>query len=64
MHFQDAFNFDIERVKRCIVHFGVSMPDGTIAEVPFCAMNIFHRENIEKQIAIPYKKKSAGEKQE
>ncbi|MHA1454339.1 MAG: tetraether lipid synthase Tes, partial [Promethearchaeota archaeon] len=56
MHFQDAYNFDIERVKRCIVHFGVSMPDGTVADIPFCAMNIFHRENIEKQIAVPYKK--------
>ena len=22
MHFQDAYNFDVERAKRCIVHFG------------------------------------------
>jgi uncharacterized radical SAM superfamily Fe-S cluster-containing enzyme len=58
MHFQDAFNFDVERVKRCIVHFGVSMPDGAVSEIPFCAMNIFHRENIEKQIAVPYNKES------
>jgi uncharacterized radical SAM superfamily Fe-S cluster-containing enzyme len=57
MHFQDAYNFDIERVKRCIVHFGVSMPDRTVAEIPFCAMNVFHRENIEKQIAVPYREK-------
>ncbi|MHA1456961.1 MAG: radical SAM protein, partial [Promethearchaeota archaeon] len=25
MHFQDAYNMDIERTKRCIVHFGVAM---------------------------------------
>jgi uncharacterized radical SAM superfamily Fe-S cluster-containing enzyme len=51
MHFQDAYNMDIERTKRCIVHFGVAMPDGTIKEIPFCTMNTLHRESIEKQIA-------------
>ncbi|MFW9898726.1 MAG: tetraether lipid synthase Tes [Candidatus Thorarchaeota archaeon] len=49
MHFQDAYNFNIERAKRCIVHFGVAMPDGEVKEISFCTMNIFHRENIEKQ---------------
>ncbi|MFX0010540.1 MAG: hypothetical protein ACFE9R_09510, partial [Candidatus Hermodarchaeota archaeon] len=51
MHFQDAYNMDIERVKRCIVHFGVAMPDGSVKEVSFCTMNTLHRENIEKQVA-------------
>ncbi len=51
MHFQDAYNMDIERTKRCIVHFGVAMPDGTIKEIPFCTMNTLHRERIEKQVA-------------
>ncbi len=51
MHFQDAYNLDIERTKRCIVHFGVAMPDGTIKEIPFCTMNSLHRESIEKQVA-------------
>ncbi len=51
MHFQDAYNMDIERTKRCIVHFGVAMPDGTIKEIPFCTMNSLHRESIEKQVA-------------
>ncbi len=51
MHFQDAYNMDIERTKRCIVHFGVAMPDGTIKEIPFCTMNTLHRESIEKQVA-------------
>lgn len=51
MHFQDAYNFNIERAKRCIVHFGIAMPDGDIKEISFCTMNTFHREGIEKQVA-------------
>jgi uncharacterized radical SAM superfamily Fe-S cluster-containing enzyme len=51
MHFQDAYNMDLERVKRCIVHFGVAMPDGSVKEVSFCTMNSIHRPEIEKQVA-------------
>ena len=51
MHFQDAYNMDIERTKRCIVHFGVAMPDGTVCEIPFCTMNSLHRPEIEKLVA-------------
>ncbi|MFX0004463.1 MAG: tetraether lipid synthase Tes [Candidatus Hodarchaeota archaeon] len=51
MHFQDAYNMDLERAKRCIVHFGVAMPDKTVKEISFCTMNSIHRPIIEKQIA-------------
>ncbi|MHA2196921.1 MAG: tetraether lipid synthase Tes [Promethearchaeota archaeon] len=51
MHFQDAYNMDLERAKRCIVHFGVAMPDDTVKEISFCTMNSIHRPMIEKQIA-------------
>ncbi|MFX1391454.1 MAG: tetraether lipid synthase Tes [Promethearchaeota archaeon] len=51
MHFQDAYNMDIERTKRCIVHFGVAMPDGSVKECSFCTMNTIHRPNIEKLVA-------------
>ncbi|MHA1915942.1 MAG: tetraether lipid synthase Tes [Promethearchaeota archaeon] len=51
MHFQDAYNMDLERTKRCIVHFGVAMPDDTVKEVSFCTMNSIHRPEIEKQVA-------------
>jgi uncharacterized radical SAM superfamily Fe-S cluster-containing enzyme len=51
MHFQDAYNMDIERARRCIVHFGVAMPDGSINEISFCTMNTLHRSRIEKLIA-------------
>ncbi|MFX0137332.1 MAG: tetraether lipid synthase Tes [Candidatus Hodarchaeota archaeon] len=51
MHFQDAYNMDLERAKRCIVHFGIAMPDGSVKEISFCTMNSIHRPIIEKQIA-------------
>ncbi|MBD3341822.1 MAG: radical SAM protein [Candidatus Lokiarchaeota archaeon] len=51
MHFQDGYNMDIERTKRCIVHFGTAMPDGSVFEAPFCTMNTIHRPHIEQQVA-------------
>lgn len=39
MHFQDAYNMDLERLQRCGVHY--AMPDGKI--IPFCAYNTIHR---------------------
>ena len=49
MHFQDPYNFDIERVKRCAIHYAV--PGGKV--YPFCTYNSIHREKVEKQYAIP-----------
>ena len=61
MHFQDAYNMDIERTKRCIVHFGYAMPDGSIYEAPFCTTNTLHRKGIEKKIAKKVTAKVANE---
>ena len=49
MHFMDLYNFDLDRVKRCVIHYPV--PDGRI--IPFCAMNNFHRREIERKFAFP-----------
>ncbi len=51
MHFMDAYNYDIDRVKRCAIHYAV--PGGLI--IPFCAYNSgpSYRELIEKQHSIP-----------
>jgi len=51
MHFQDNYNYDIERVKRCGIHYVV--PDGRI--IPFCAYNggPTYREEIEKKFSVP-----------
>ncbi|MBD3193532.1 MAG: radical SAM protein [Candidatus Lokiarchaeota archaeon] len=54
MHFQDAYNFDLNRVKHCLVHYGVIDPNDSnkVLEIPFCAMNTVHRENIERKLAL------------
>ncbi|MFX1237857.1 MAG: radical SAM protein [Promethearchaeota archaeon] len=54
MHFQDAYNFDLERIKSCLVHYGVIDPDNPskVLEIPFCAMNTVHRERIERKLAL------------
>ena len=48
MHFQDRYNYDIERVKRCVIPY--STPHGLI---PFCAYNSgpTYRSLIEKLYA-------------
>ncbi len=52
MHFQDLYNYDIERVKRCNIHY--TSPDGRI--IPFCAFNVipeWYRDKIQEQYGIP-----------
>jgi len=53
MHFMDHYNYDIERVKRCVIHYAA--PDGKI--YPFCAYNSgpTFREKIEKKFSTPYR---------
>ena len=55
MHFQDAYNYDIERVKRCVIHYAT--PDGKL--YPFCTYNSgpCYREKIERQFSTPLEKK-------
>ena len=50
MHFQDLYNFDLERVCRCGIHYAT--PDGRI--IPFCSYNTFHRDEVEGQFLKPY----------
>lgn len=49
MHFMDLYNMDLERVKRCGVHYAT--PDGRI--IPFCTYNTIHRAEVEKKFAMP-----------
>ncbi len=54
MHFQDLYNYDIERVKRCCIHY--AMTDGRI--IPFCAFNVipeWYRDKGQKSQGIPIK---------
>jgi len=52
MHFQDLYNYDIERVKRCDIHYAT--PDGRI--IPFCAFNVipeWYRDKIQREYGVP-----------
>jgi uncharacterized radical SAM superfamily Fe-S cluster-containing enzyme len=49
MHFMDPYNFDLERVSRCVVHYAI--PDGRL--ILFCTMNTLHRQGVERQFAQP-----------
>ncbi len=56
MHFMDHYNYDVERVKRCIIHYAA--PNGKI--YPFCTYNSgpTFRERIERQYSVPLVKAS------
>lgn len=51
MHFQDKYNYDIERVRRCVIHYAT--PDSRI--IPFCAFNVLpeiYRDAIQKKYSV------------
>ncbi len=58
MHFMDVYNYDIERVKRCVIHYAA--PNGLI--YPFCAYNSgpTYREKIERKYSMPFEKQLEG----
>ena len=43
MHFMDPYNFDLDRVQNCALHFGVIDKDSKPRLIPFCSMNSIHR---------------------
>jgi len=52
MHFMDLYNYDVQRVQRCNIHYIV--PGGKL--IPFCAYNIFediYRDKILRENSIP-----------
>ena len=58
MHFMDHYNYDVERVKRCVIHYAA--PNGLI--YPFCTYNggPTYREKIERQFSGPLPAKLNG----
>jgi len=58
MHFMDNYNYDLERIRRCVIHFAT--PANRI--IPFCAYNgaLCHRTDIEAKFSVSldeYKKR-------
>jgi len=51
MHFMDVYNYDIARVKRCVIHYPA--PNGMV--YPFCTYNSgpCFREKIEREFSTP-----------
>jgi len=51
MHFMDGYNYELERVRRCVIHYAT--PAGRV--IPFCAYNggFVHRTAIENQFSVP-----------
>lgn len=47
VHHMDKWNFDVERVETCSIHFLTA--DGN--QVPFCSYNTFYRQPTERRIA-------------
>ena len=53
MHFQDLYNYDIERVKRCCIHYAT--PDKKMPIIPFCAFNVipqWYRDKVQKKFSL------------
>ena len=58
MHFQDPYNFDLERVQHCDINYAV--PDGRI--IPFCTMNTIHRSRVEEKFSKTIEEWRTGHK--
>lgn len=52
MHFQDPYNWDIDRIHKCGIHYAV--PDGRL--IPFCTFNVIpglYRDKIQEEFSVP-----------
>ena len=50
MHFMDRYNYEVDRVRRCVIHYAA--PDGRL--YPFCAYNAGpeYRRDVERRFAL------------
>ncbi|MDP8248064.1 MAG: radical SAM protein [Candidatus Tritonobacter lacicola] len=51
MHFMDAYNYDLDRIKRCVIHFAT--PEGKL--ISFCSYNSgpTYRTATERRFSVP-----------
>lgn len=47
MHFMDPWNYDVERVQNCTIHYAT--PDGRL--IPFCSYNNIYRKIVEEKFS-------------
>lgn len=52
MHFQDAYNYELPRLQRCVIHYAAA--DGRM--YPFCSYNCgpVFRDTVEDRYSVPY----------
>jgi uncharacterized radical SAM superfamily Fe-S cluster-containing enzyme len=51
MHFMDPYNYDVERVMHCGVHYVTPEPN----VVPFCTFNVLpelYRDNVQRKLSV------------
>lgn len=56
MHFQDLYNYDIQRVQRCVIHYAT--PDPKMPIIPFCTFNVipqWYRDKIQRSYSTEIK---------
>ncbi|MFA4855426.1 MAG: radical SAM protein [archaeon] len=56
MHFMDLYNYDIQRVQNCAIHYATPSKEQPI--VPFCAFNVIpelYRDKIQKEFGMSIK---------
>jgi hypothetical protein len=58
MHFMDVYNFDLDRVQGCGLHYGIPDKESKGRLIPWCAMNNIHRPSVEKQFAMEAKEQA------
>lgn len=59
MHFMDPYNYDVDRVERCDIHY--AMPDGRV--VPFCSFNVIpelYRDRVQRKYSMDPKEWAAA----
>ncbi len=55
MHFQDLYNYDIQRVQKCVIHYAT--PDPKMPIIPFCTFNVipqWYRDKIQKEYSVSF----------
>jgi len=56
MHFQDEYNWEIERIKRCDIHYTTVDPEAPV--IPFCTFNVMpaqYRDRIQRKFSVSMK---------
>jgi hypothetical protein len=56
MAFMDQYNFDVNRVRRCVIHYVTP----NLKVIPFCAYNNIHRIDTEEKYALKQPVRSAA----